>query len=228
MQPQHVFLSFIGALLCLAGTPNLSLACRSLTTNQSQSIDRSTLAIDTTESLTPAAPSDFSSWQGQYEFVESRPGNPVSMYTNYAVRISLARCGWRAFVQVNGHLTALDLQAKVVMIDENTIGIDYQQDQYPIVQQPQFKSGDRLLRLQRTGAKPSIKTTEPPAEPTYRVYFDAIVPLRSLYIQPPRYPGNSKDRRCLIAIAGSVDGASRCANCQTVHSWETCTELSRQ
>ncbi len=180
---RQIILILLGAVVGLLLSPIVSLACRSpINTTNPPKLAQAQRTID----LTP--------WQGTYNFIESREGDAATIYMNYDVRIALARCGWRSFLTVNGHLTALDLQTAVRPIDDNTIGLYYQQDIVPTLQPERFRSGELLLRIQRElppAAKKSKRITAPTPPPTYRVYFEALTPLipqhtqTGLAINPP-------------------------------------------
>jgi Family of unknown function (DUF5991) len=185
---RQIVLSLLGAVVGLALNPIGTLACRGpiSTVNPPQ--------------RTPAQRADLTQWQGHYNFIESVHDNGPPMYMNYDVRIALARCGWRSFITVNGHLTALDLQTTVRAIDDNTIGLYYQQNIVPSLQPDRFQRGDLLLRIHRE-SPPIPKPIQPlPTDapiyiappPIYRVYFEALTPLipkhqtTGLPIDPPQ------------------------------------------
>jgi Family of unknown function (DUF5991) len=186
---RQIILSLLGAVVGLALNPIDTLACRSpISTVNPPKLTQTQRTID----LTP--------WQGNYNFIESREGEAATIYMNYDIRISLARCGWRSFVTVNGHLTALDLQTEVRAIDDNTIGLYYQQNIVPSLQPDRFQRGDLLLRIHRE-SPPIPKPIQPlPTDapiyiappPIYRVYFDALTSLipahqtTGLPIDPPQ------------------------------------------
>ncbi|MFM2430701.1 MAG: hypothetical protein RLZZ511_1914 [Cyanobacteriota bacterium] len=188
MRDRLILLSLlgIGGGLCLM--PSAGLACQPIAMLESSNQPPQRRAAQTTQ--TPIAPSriaqDLTEWQGQYSFIESSASRPAPMYMNYEMRVSLARCGWRSYITVNGHLTALDLQAAAVAIDDNTIGLYYQQDLIPGLQVERFKHGELLLRLQKTPA------SKPGKPANYRVYFEALEPLvpahkqSGLSIEPPK------------------------------------------
>ncbi len=183
MHPRFT-LSLLGALLGLCLTPIATFACGSpIALNNSAPRSASTKLHQT---------NDLATWQGTYNFIESvEDDDAPPMYMNYDIRISLARCGWRSLLAVNGHLTSLDLQTTVRAIDDNTIGLYYQQDIVPTLQPPQFKSGELLLRIQRAFPSTS-KSSQPPTTPIYRVYFEGLEPLipshkqTGLEISPPQ------------------------------------------
>ncbi len=169
MYPQFI-LSCLGALVVLGLTPIATLACRS------------PIALSQTTQAPPTKPAianPIADWQGKYNFIEQVEDDGPPMYMNYDIRISLARCGWRSFLTVNGHLTSMDLQTDVRAIDANTIGLYYQQDIVPPLQTPQFQPGQLLLRIQREIPAPSKsrRKSPTPIAPIYRVYFEALTPL---------------------------------------------------
>jgi Family of unknown function (DUF5991) len=173
-------------VLCV--TPIATLACRSP-------------VISAQPKLAQPKPM-IANWEGKYNFIEQVEDDGPTMYMNYDLRISLARCGWRSFLTVNGHLTALDLQTDVRAIDANTIGLYYQQDIVPTLQTPQFQPGQLLLRIRREIPAPSKSRRKSPKPmvydqpeviaPIYRVYFEALTPLipshqtSGLEIAPPQ------------------------------------------
>jgi Family of unknown function (DUF5991) len=179
MYPRFI-LSCLGALVVLCLTPIATLACRSPVISAQPKLAQSKPMI--------------ADWQGKYNFIEQVEDDGPPMYMNYDLRISLARCGWRSFLTVNGHLTALDLQTDVRAIDANTIGLYYQQDIVPTLQPPQFQPGQLLLRIQREIPAPSksYRKVPTPIAPIYRVYFEALTPLipshqtNGLEIAPPQ------------------------------------------
>jgi Family of unknown function (DUF5991) len=169
MYPRFI-LSCLAALAGLCLTPIATLACgRPVTLSQ-------TTPSQTTK---PSIANPIADWQGKYNFIEQAEANGLPIYTNYNIRIALARCGWRSFMTVNGHQTALDLQTDVRAIDANTIGLYYQQDIVPTLQAPTFPPGALLLRIQREIPAPSKlpKKFQKPTVPIYRVYFEALTPL---------------------------------------------------
>ena len=181
MYPRFI-LSCLGALVALGLTPIATLACRSPVT-----LSQTPQAQPTK----PAIVNPIADWQGTYNFIEQVEGDGPPIYANYNVRIALARCGWRSFLTVNGHRTALDLQTDVRAIDENTIGLYYQQDIVPTLQAPQFRSGELLLRIHREFPA-AAKSAKSAKQPIYRVYFEALTPLipahqtTGLVIPPPQ------------------------------------------
>jgi hypothetical protein len=199
MHPRFT-LSLLGALLGLCVAPIGTLACRSPLLSDRAAV----IALDSTASNSTAprsAPTqlhqtnDLATWQGNYNFIEGvQADDGPPMYMNYDVRIALARCGWRSSLAVNGHLTSLDMQTTVRAIDDNTIGLYYQQDIVPTLQPPRFKSGELLLRIQRelSSASKSPKKSKQPTTPIYRVYFEGLEPLipnhkaTGLEISPPQ------------------------------------------
>jgi Family of unknown function (DUF5991) len=194
MHPRFT-LSLLGALVGLCLTPIATLACRSPIAVNSTALN-STAPIASPRSAPTQLqhPNDLATWQGTYNFIESVQDDGPPMYMNYDIRISLARCGWRSSLVVNGHLTSLDMQTTVRAIDENTIGLYYQQDIVPTLQPPQFKSGALLLRIQRElpPVAKSPKKSKQPTTPIYRVYFEGLEPLilshkeTGLEISPPQ------------------------------------------
>jgi Family of unknown function (DUF5991) len=184
MYPRFI-LSCLGALVVLCVTPIATLACRSPVT-----LSQTTQA----QTTKPSIANPIANWEGKYNFIEQVEDDGPTLYMNYDLRISLARCGWRSFLTVNGHLTSLDLQTDVRAIDANTIGLYYQQDIVPPLQTPQFQPGQLLLRIHReipAPSKPHWKFPKPTV-PIYRVYFEALTPLtpshqtNGLEIAPPQ------------------------------------------
>lgn len=174
--------SFCSAIVGICLFPTASFSCQQL-------VQRHTMInITNLESRTITAgrkakqqPTDLASWQGKYDFIETRLNQPQLTQRKYRIRISLARCGWRAFLTIKGPQQRFDIQAQVIEIDADTIGIYYEQDQVPRIGQPQpFRSGALLLRLQRTAS--SSSPTQPNAQSqqtTYRAYFEELKPLIS-------------------------------------------------
>jgi hypothetical protein len=195
MQRQFV-LSLLGVLVSFGLTPIATLACRSPIALSNSSLPNA--PIDAVPRSTPTKlhqTNNLATWQGNYNFIESvQAADGPPMYMNYDIRISLARCGWRSSLVVNGHLTSLDMQTTVRAIDDNTIGLYYQQDIVPTLQPPRFKSGELLLRIQRElppAAKLPKKSKQLPV-PIYRIYFEgleALIPSQKatgLEISPPQ------------------------------------------
>jgi hypothetical protein len=189
MRDRFILLSLLGTGVFFCLTPTAGLACQRvamLDAGDRSAPRRTSKQPKSSPLVQPGVRQDLTDWQGQYSFIESSLGKPAPMYMNYEMRVSLARCGWRSFITVNGHLTALDLQAAAVAIDENTIGLYYQQDLIPGLQVERFKHGELLLRLEKT---PAPKPSDPP---TYRIYFEALEPLvaahkqSGLVIEPPK------------------------------------------
>ncbi|MBE9033054.1 hypothetical protein IQ266_25280 [filamentous cyanobacterium LEGE 11480] len=196
-------LSLLGAAVWLCLTPNMSLACRRMLMQQpgTSTVTRTQLLQPVPGQSNPKPSTSKpnpnpASWQGIYRFSESRHDHSTAMHRNYTIRISLARCGWRAFLSVHGHLIALDLQTKMVPLDAQTIGLYYQQNYIPVFRRTPFKPGDLLLKIQRQPSKTSgelaDKSSQKSSAPTYRVDFETLKPLiqqqqtNGLTIAPPK------------------------------------------
>ncbi len=169
--------SFFGAIVGICLFPPASFGCQRLVqrdTILNVAAPDSPTASVTTKPQHP--PTNLASWQGEYNFIENVLNQPHPKQRSYRIRISLARCGWRAFVTINGPQKRFDIQAKAVAIDENTIGIHYEQDQVPrFRQQPPFRSGELLLRIRRT--IPTSKPLQQKPQPIYRIDFEGLAPL---------------------------------------------------
>ena len=177
--------SFLGAVVIVGVMQTASSACRQ--PNTKLFATQLNGKAKTIKPVTQKQP-DLSSWQGKYSFFESLHDRQAPIYRNYEVRISLARCGWRSLLRVNGHAMALDIQTQVVQLDKNTIGLFYQREQIPSFRSMPFQPGELLLKIRResTGETTAGKTV------TYRVYFEGLQPLvkaeqqQGQAIQPPK------------------------------------------
>lgn len=168
---KKLFFSFLIAVVLIGLSAHASQAC---SRNSLQAVTINDNGQSTTIQPSIQQRQDLSSWQGKYSFVESLHGSQTAMYRNYDFRLALSRCGWRAFLRVNGHITALDLQTQVVQIDSDTIGLFYQRDQIPTFRAAPFQPGALLLRIRR---QQSSNVPSNQGKTAYRIYFEALKPL---------------------------------------------------
>jgi hypothetical protein len=136
-------------------------------------------------------------WQGEYNFTErgQSQSNPNEM--NYVIHLVSTRCasfGLSARMIINGPLRSVDFTLEALGIDPNTIGLYFIAD-VPNPNSPksspkhQFKSGDLLLRIQKTAPNPSSPSKTD--APIYRIYFEKLSPVLpqtksdGLDIEPP-------------------------------------------
>lgn len=120
-----------------------------------------------------------SDWRKQFNFTEQISSHPVPKAVSYSIQLSQMRCiAMYSRVVIKEPLTSMDLHLEVLAIDSNTIGLYFLADRSKIKPpKPKFKSGDLLLRIQKTipqSSSPSMLD-----KPIYRIYFEKLSPALS-------------------------------------------------
>jgi hypothetical protein len=126
-----------------------------------------------------SSPRSSLAWEGDYAFFESQEIGGSVQNRLYRIRISLLRCGWRAYLTMSGDDTNhTSVDADIRWISDNEIGLYYYGDRYDGRERRQFNRGDLLMRIRSENAD------------THRIFFEGIEPLMASHrggfaVDPP-------------------------------------------